>query len=108
MTLNNQYGITVSPQRILNTAQEAKAICERLIEDMENIEKGVADSPAFWSSESADLLYRLFREEKKEYEKLKNEIYAKIDRLNEIAFLYSEAENKAEDNASALPDTVIS
>lgn len=108
MTLNNQYGITVSPQRILNTAQEAKVICERLIEDMENIEKGVADSPTFWSSESADLLYRLFREEKKEYEKLKNEIYAKIDRLNEIAFLYSKAENEAEDNASALPDTVIS
>lgn len=108
MTLNNHYGITVSPQRIINTARDAKGICERLIADMENIEKGVADSPAFWSSESADLLYRLFRNEKKEYEKLKNEIRAKIANLDEIADLYSKAENETEDNASALPSTVLS
>lgn len=108
MTLNNQYGITVSPQRILNTAQDAKGICERLIADMESIEKDVANSPAIWSSESAELLYRLFRDEKKEYERLKGEIRAKIARLDEIAAMYSEAENEAEDNASALPGTVIS
>lgn len=108
MTLNNPYGITVSPQRILNTAQEAKGICERLIADMENIEKDVADSPAFWNSESAELLYRLFRDDKKEYERLKDEIRAKIARLDEIAVLYSESEDQAEDDASALPDIVIS
>ena len=99
--------ITVSPETILRTAQQAIAVCERMIARMESVERSVAVSEDFWDSAGASLLYGYFRADKKDYESIKSSLRQKLQKLTEIASLYKAVEKDAAEDAAHLPDTVF-
>ena len=89
--------ITVSPEKIRQTALRAMTICESLVTRMESIESCVAKSNRVWSSDSAE----------NEYESVKKSIRSKIAALEEIAAIYGKAEKEAAGSAEALPNSII-
>ena len=46
----NNITIAASPEKILQKATEAKVLCERLIENLNTIDKRVNASSYFWES----------------------------------------------------------
>ena len=99
--------ITVSPEKIRQTALRAMTICESLVTRLESIESCVAKSNRVWSSDSAELLFAFFDEDKNEYESVKKSIRSKIAALEEIAAIYGKAEKEAAGSAEALPNSII-
>ena len=100
--------ISVSPEKIKQTAQLASRICERLIYSMEGVEQNVAESATAWQSDSAELFREFFRENRQDFEEVKNGLQKKIMQLNEIAALYDRTEADAGQAASTLPDAILS
>lgn len=99
--------ISVSPEKIRQTAHRAGEICERMIARMESIEHSVAVSRAVWDSDSADLLRGYFEEDKKDYAYLKGSLKKKVEMLAEIAALYNQAEDDAGELSADLPDSIF-
>ncbi len=102
-----QVEIKASPDKIRQQAQQAKLLCERLLEHMKIIESKIGASSYFWRTDSSQLLYRYYDEDKLDYDKIRNQLNAQIERLNEIANAYDNAERASLEAASALPEAVI-
>lgn len=99
--------ITVSPERIRQTAAQASAVCKRLIARIESVDRSVDDSLRFWASESSELLYDYYTDDKQNFEKIKRSLRRKTELLNEIAAMYENTEKEAHEAASTLPDNII-
>ena len=100
--------ITVSPEKIRETARRAAKICGKLLAGMDSIEASVSSTAAFWDSEGAQLLYRYFKDDKQEFEGIRQNLSGMSGRLEEIADLYDAAEKPSVDEAMTLPGAILS
>lgn len=96
-----------SPEKIGQHAARARALSESLLGHMKTIEEKVDMSSYFWSSDSSNLLYKYFRQDKLDYDEMKRRLNKNIEKLNSIAAMYESAERAVESEISALPDTII-
>lgn len=99
--------ISVSPEKIRQQAEQARFLCEKLLSHMKTIESKVDASVYFWNSESSQLIYKYFNEDKLDYDKIKRNLHLQIEHLNQIAIVYEKSEKASQEAASALPDTII-
>ncbi len=103
----NNITIAASPEKILQKATEAKVLCERLIENLNTIDKRVNASSYFWESESARFLGTAYRADKPDLEALRAGLSKQIKSLEEIALMYHKAEASTKAAHTALPGNVL-
>ncbi len=99
--------IFVSTQKIREQAKIAKTLCQRIIGNMKIIENSVEKSTSFCESSSFDLLYKYFQEDKLDFNDIKKRLYSQIEKLDEIAALYEDTEEKSKEEAETLPNSII-
>lgn len=104
---NRNQNISVSTDRIRQQAQQAKDFCEKILDHMKSIENKVEASAFFWNTDSSQLLYKYFEEDKLDYDEIKNKLYLQIEHLNKIAALYESSEQVSQEAVSELPNAII-
>lgn len=99
--------IAVSSEKIRQQSEQSEYLCEKLLAHMKTIESKVAASVYFWNSESSQLLYKYFDEDKLDYEKIRKNLHLQIKHLNQIAAIYESSEKDSREAITTLPDTII-
>lgn len=103
----NDYEISVSAEKLGEAALHLKNVCNDILLHIGNIEKSVFDSSYYWSTESSELVQRLFADDAAESKAVAEKIKEYIKSLDSITQLYEKTERESTDDAQTLPDSII-
>ena len=99
--------LSVSPQGLTSQANEISAAIRRVSQIWGNLETVVNRTRGYWEGDASQIHMQYFRDNRKEAEEIIRRLQKYPDELLQMAGLYVEADNRASELTSALPNIVF-
>lgn len=101
------YSVTVSTEKMHDTADDIKNVCDDIARRLTGIEKTVRQSAKLWDSQSGALFKSLCSAEKPDTESFLAGMQENIKNLNLITELYKRSEEKSAGQAESLRSSIL-
>lgn len=103
----SDVSFTVTPERMYTEADEVLRNIQKMKVEFDKIQATVNKTKGYWIGEAGELYRTKYFEKEPEIEEIFKRMMEHVTDLKQMAAVYSEAENIAQEVAESLPSDVI-